>query len=129
MSDYFGNRYWPQQFWTVRYFLGGELAEGAMQAALSGAATLSASLTATGATQTGGGGGGRRPPVWSMRVVVDWAIPAYISAAIDGQADVFGRLSAIANAKVKLEGAGGMEGRGETVDRYELEAQFWLVAA
>jgi hypothetical protein len=130
MSDFFGERYWPGRFWTVNYFLGGELAAGALQAALSGGATVSADLTATSVAQPGtGGGGGRVAPVWTMRLAVQWVIPVYASAAVSGQSTVVGTLTGIASAESAMQGASGFEGRGETIDRYELEAQFWLIAA
>lgn len=129
MTDFFGDQYWPQQFWTVRYFLGGELAEGAMQAALSGSATVSAEIGSTGNVQTGGGGGGRAAPTWTMRLAVEWVIPAYASAAIKGTSTVVGNLTGVAGAAAAIQGVGGLEGHGVTIDRYELEAQFWLVAA
>jgi hypothetical protein len=58
MADNFADRYWSTQFWTVRYFQGGEVDPNAMSASLSGSGGLTATLTALGAeapTVTGGG--------------------------------------------------------------------------
>lgn len=58
MADYFADAYFGSRYWTADYFQGGEVDPNAMQAALSGSATITATLTAeavTGAaTYTGG---------------------------------------------------------------------------
>jgi homoserine kinase len=45
MADHFSDRYWATQYWTVRYFQAGELVEGAISASLSGAGSLTATLS------------------------------------------------------------------------------------
>lgn len=58
MADYFADAYFGSKYWTADYFQGGEVDPNAMQAALSGSATITANLTAEtvteAATYTGG---------------------------------------------------------------------------
>lgn len=58
MADHFADQYWSTKFWTVNYFQGGEVDLNAMQAALSGAGAVSATLTAAATTTRRGDDGG-----------------------------------------------------------------------
>lgn len=57
MADHFADAYWSTQFWSVRYFQGGEADPNAMSASLSGAGSVTANLTASTETVTVQGGG------------------------------------------------------------------------
>lgn len=57
MADHFADAYWSTKFWTVNYFQGGEVDLNAMQAALSGAGAVSATLTAATVAVVIQGGG------------------------------------------------------------------------
>ena len=51
MADYFADAYFGSKYWTADYFQGGEVDPNAMQAALSGSATITANLTAETVTE------------------------------------------------------------------------------
>jgi hypothetical protein len=53
MADYFGTRYWADRYFPPAYYQGGEVDPNAMSASLSGAATLTASISYT--SVAGGG--------------------------------------------------------------------------
>jgi hypothetical protein len=54
MADYFADRYWGTQYWTVRYFQGGEVDPNAMSASLSGSGTIGATLSIAEQIHQGG---------------------------------------------------------------------------
>lgn len=133
MVDYFGNRYWPERYWAARYFQGGEQPAGSMQAALSGTATVTATVgTAETAASSSGGSGHYRFP---RRAKPDWPqayplpVVALARARIKGGSTIAADFSAAAQAQAAIAGSSGFAARGGTIDIYAHEAEFWLMAA
>jgi hypothetical protein len=131
MTDFFGNQYWPGRFWAVNYFQGGDLPEGAMQAALSGAASISADLSAIGAAPVIAGGQSRR----RNRIRLSWpkayppAIVAVAGARIGGASRIEASLSAAGLAQSAIVAGASVGGTATRIDVKADEAAFWLMAA
>ena len=128
MSSYFGSGYWSQKYWTVNYFLGGELPEGGMQAVIAGGASVTAELTSIGAPVSSGGGG-RTAPTWTMRVYVNTAIPVNVHAWIAGRSKVRATARGAAMGAARINAESRMTGTATSIDWYASDANFWLVAA
>lgn len=130
MVDYFGNRYWAQKYWATRYFQGGVLPEGSIEATLSGAATVTATLSrvrvAQVETETYGGRRKWRP---KQPLAPPPAIPAMASATITAASYLTATAIPVAVARAALSGQSSMTGSGTVIDNYALEAEFWLIAA
>lgn len=152
MSDFFANRYWPERFWAVHYFQGGEVDPNAMSASLSGSGSLTATATATGhlsASLSGSGvltatatvaaaddtpiyGGWQPPPTTKKRKAAKpppQPIPRFINASMAGHGRIAdATLTAIAAARATITGHSRMTGTATASWRIANET-FWLLAA
>lgn len=136
MSDHFGDKYFPPGYFPGGYFQNGEANANAMVAALSGGASVTASLTATTVAVTGGGSKtkvrkkGRRAPTWTPRYYIpEPATPAFMSAAVAGASSCEASLSAVASIAAEVSGGSSLEVSGTTRRSYRRETEFWLMAA
>lgn len=130
MSDFFANRYWADRYWATRYFQGGDGGEatpGDMAATLSGAATVTATLTAKGGSSYAGVGRKRPHRIYKKPKPMPFAIMA--AARIEAGATVAASLTAGAAVSANIIASSGVVAGGEVIDIYAREAEFWLMAA
>jgi hypothetical protein len=128
MADHFADRYWSTQFWSVRYFQGGEQPEGAMQALLAGASSLSAALSTAGSSIKPGFGR-RRKPKYVVTELVQFAIPANVSALIEASSTLTATATANGFMASRVEGAAATKAGLQSINWNALDAEFWLIAA
>jgi hypothetical protein len=129
MSDFFANRYWADRYWATRYFQGGagEPSTGEMAATLSGAATVTGTLTNEGGSSYAGGSRKRPHRIYKKPKPLPFAIMA--SARIEAGATVSASLTAGAAVAANIIASSGVVAGGEVIDIYAREAEFWLMAA
>lgn len=131
--DYFGNRYWTEKYFPTGYFQGGEaLPEGSISAALHGAGGVTATLSVVSVVRPEPEMAGSwrrtkyRPKAPATAPV---AIPAFAAAAIAASGVLTATGQRVAVAASRLNGKSHVIATAEAIDRYALEAEFWLIAA